>query len=69
MMDELSMIDDIVAQLDADMARGAGHINVDMDEKVNGKTVESMGCADCSKNKFACSVPTLDDGSDDLPIE
>ncbi|MDE5966853.1 MAG: hypothetical protein K2G89_08470 [Lachnospiraceae bacterium] len=68
-MDESAMIDDLIAQLDADMSKGAGHINVDVDEKVQGKEVESMGCIDCSKNSFACAVPTLDDGSDDLPIE
>lgn len=68
-MDELTMIDDLIAQLDADMERGAGHINVDVDEMVEGKNVESMGCVDCSKNQFSCAVPTLDDGSDDLPIE
>ncbi len=68
-MDEMKMIDDLIAQLDNDMGNGAGHINVDVDENAEGKTVESMGCVDCSKNAFACSVPTLDDGSDDLPME
>ncbi len=68
-MDEKTMIDDIIAQLDKDMAKGAGHINIDVSETVTGKEVETMGCADCSKNQFACAVPTLDDGSDDLPIE
>ena len=68
-MDELTMIDDLVAQLDADMARGAGHINVDVDEKAEGKAVESMGCVDCSKNQFVCANPSLDDGSDDMPLE
>ena len=68
-MDESTIIDDIIAQLDGDMERGAGHINVDVTEDAQGKEVESMGCVDCSKNQFACAVPTLDDGSDDLPIE
>lgn len=68
-MDESTMIDDIIAQLDADMAKGAGHINVDVNEDASGKEVETMGCVDCSKNQFSCAIPTLDDGSDDLPIE
>ena len=34
-MDENQMIEDLVRMLDADMANGVGHINVDTDEKLN----------------------------------
>ncbi|MDO4513152.1 MAG: hypothetical protein Q4B72_03860 [Lachnospiraceae bacterium] len=58
-MDEKKMIEDIVAQLDASMASGTGHINVDVKEGATGKQVETMGCADCNKNPMACSIPTM----------
>ncbi len=63
-MDQKEMIDNLVKMLDAGVANGVGHVNVDTDELTSGKTVETMGCADCSKNPFACSVPTLHDGLD-----
>lgn len=59
MMDEKKMIDDIVAQLDAGFMNGTGHINVDVTQDANGKSVETMGCADCNKNPMACSIPTM----------
>lgn len=59
-------IDDLVAFLDGSAAKGVGHINVDTDEKVEGsKSVETMGCTDCSRTPLACSVPTLHQGLDD----
>ncbi len=61
------MIDDLVAQLDSGFAKGVGHVNVDMDENVSeGKNVQTMGCADCSRTPLACSVPTLHEGLDDF---
>lgn len=65
-MDEKSMIDDLVAMLDADVSNGVGHINVDVDKtsKVS-KNVQTMGCSDCSRTPLACSVPTLHQGLDD----
>lgn len=64
-MDEKNMIDDLVKQLDASMAAGTGHINVDTDESTDKRTVETMGCSDCNKNKMACSVPTMLDDPDE----
>lgn len=63
-MDEKAMIDDIVKMLDAGMTQGVGHVNVDTDSTTTANTVETMGCADCSKNPLACSVPTLQEGLD-----
>lgn len=61
------MIDDLVAQLDAGITKGVGHINVDVDETINQtKEVQTMGCTDCSRTPLACSVPTLDEGLDDF---
>ncbi len=64
-MDENAMIEDLIKQLDNGMANNIGHVNVDIDEKAEGsKSVETMGCTECSKNPFACSVPTLHEGLD-----
>ncbi|NLL79205.1 MAG: hypothetical protein GX234_05345 [Clostridiales bacterium] len=64
-MDDKALIDDIVKMLDSGFANGVGHVNVDTDNTLSGNTVETMGCADCSKNPLACSVPTLQEGLDD----
>ena len=64
-MDENAMIEDLIKQLDGGFAKGTGHVNVDVDTTIEGsKSVETMGCVDCSKNPMACSVPTLHDGLD-----
>mgnify|MGYP003305438108 CR=1 FL=1 len=64
-MNEQQMIDDLVAQLDKGFTNGVGHVNVDVDDKASeSKNVQTMGCTDCSRTPLACSVPTLDDGSD-----
>ena len=66
-MDEKQMIDDLVKMLDSGMANCVGHVNVDVDDKVEGsKNVQTMGCTDCSRTPLACSVPTLDQGLDDF---
>ena len=67
-MDQKSMIDDLVKQLDAGFANGVGHFNVDVDENngtAGAKEVQTMGCTDCSRTPLACSVPTLHQGLDD----
>ena len=65
-MEEKDMIDDLVKMLDQDMSKGVGHVNVDFDEKAKkAKTVQTMGCTDCSRTPLACSVPTLHQGIDD----
>ncbi|MBR6308829.1 MAG: hypothetical protein IKR39_09505 [Lachnospiraceae bacterium] len=65
-MDQKDMIDDLVKMLDQDMSKGVGHVNVDFDEKAaQAKTVQTMGCTDCSRTPLACSVPTLHQGLDD----
>ena len=66
-MDENQMVDDIVAMLDGSVARGDGHVNIKIDE--NGKIDKEVktGCADCSINPMACSVPTIFlDGDDEM---
>lgn len=63
-MDEKSMIDDLVKMLDAGMAQGVGHVNVDTNDTPS-KSVQTLGCTDCSRTPLACSVPTLHQGLDD----
>jgi len=65
-MDENQMIDDLVKMLDNDIEKGVGHVNVDVDGKLNkSKSVQTMGCTDCSRTPLACSVPTLHQGLED----
>ncbi|MBQ3786376.1 MAG: hypothetical protein II799_03790 [Lachnospiraceae bacterium] len=60
------MLDDVVAMLDSQMKNGTGHVNLDYSEKAESpKSVETMGCADCSRTPLACSIPTLHQGLDD----
>lgn len=57
------MLKDIVAQLDGAVEQGTGHINVFVESgelQQTKKEVETMGCADCSKNPMACAVPTME---------
>ncbi|EOS33957.1 MAG: hypothetical protein HFH79_09455 [Lachnospiraceae bacterium] len=65
-MDEKSMIDDLVSQLDAGFSgeKAVGHFNVDVSEDASTKEVQTLGCTDCSSNPMACSVPTLHEGLD-----
>jgi len=66
-MNNEKMIDDLVAMLDAGIAKGVGHVNVDYDETLNTpKSVQTMGCTDCSRTPTACSIPTLHEGLDDF---
>ena len=67
-MDQNSMIEDLIAQLDSGMSKGVGHINVEVTEEETNTTkeVQTMGCSDCSRTPLACSVPTLQDGLDDF---
>ena len=58
------MIDDLVKMLDSGMANGVGHINIDTNDTTQ-KSVQTMGCSDCSRTPLACSVPTLHQGLDD----
>jgi len=65
-MDENKMIDDLIKMLDAGMAEGVGHVNVDCSQDAEAsKSVETLGCSDCSRTPLACSVPTLQQGLDD----
>ncbi len=65
-MDENQMIEDLVKMLDQDISNGVGHVNVDVDGKLSqAKSVQTMGCTDCSRTPLACSVPTLHQGLDD----
>lgn len=58
-------IEDIIAMLDGSVEKGVGHINVDVDEKKDSTVSVESGCADCSSNPTACSIPTLHIGLDD----
>lgn len=65
-MDKQSMIDDLVAQLDAGFTKDVGHFNVTVDESaVESRDVQTLGCTDCSRTPLACSVPTLHQGLED----
>ena len=66
-MDEKSMIDDLVAQLDAGFSKpnAVGHVNVEVDDSVSTKEVQTLGCTDCSRTPLACSVPPLHQGLED----
>ena len=65
-MDEKKMIDDLVSFLDDSVNGGVGHLNVEVDSTKDAKrSVETMGCTDCSRTPLACSVPTLHQGLDD----
>lgn len=59
-MDKNKMIDDIIAMLDNSVQNGDGHINVKMDEEQPDSREVTRGCADCSINATACSVPTIE---------
>lgn len=58
-------IEDIIAMLDGNVAKGVGHINVDVNETAQSSVTVQSGCADCSSNPTACSIPTLHIGIDD----
>ncbi len=59
-------IDDIIAMLDSGTSKGVGHFNVNTNEELEtAKSVQTMGCTDCSRTPLACSVPTLHQGLDD----
>ena len=64
-MDQKQMVDDLVKMLDAGMTQGVGHVNVDTAAEETTKSVQTMGCTDCSRTPLACSVPTLEQGLDD----
>ena len=43
-MDQKSMIEDLIAQLDAGMSKGVGHINVNVDDEADStKEVQTLG--------------------------
>lgn len=65
-MNEEQMIEDLIKQLDSGMANGVGHVNVEVEaEASESKSVQTMGCTDCSRTPLACSVPTLHQGLED----
>lgn len=59
-MDKDKMIDDIVTMLDGSVQRGDGHINVKINEEQKDSKEITRGCAECSVNPMACSVPTIE---------
>ena len=64
-MDKEKMIDDIVAMLDGSIIKGDGHINVKVNERVESSKEVVRGCAECSANPTACSIPTAELPGDD----
>ena len=46
--------------LDNSVKKGDGHINVVIDENQKDSKEVTRGCADCSVNPMACSVPTIE---------
>ena len=58
--------DDIVAMLDNFMAKGGGHMNVDVDTLAANlnKQVQETKSNECNSNNMACQVPTLHVGLD-----
>ncbi len=65
-MDDKQMIDDLIKMLDSGMTNGVGHVNVETAvEEEESKSIQTMGCTDCSRTPLACSVPTLHQGLDD----
>lgn len=64
--DQDKMIEDLIRMLDGGMSNGVGHVNVEYDENAEAdKTVQTLGCTDCSSTPMACSIPTLHEGIDD----
>lgn len=58
--------DDIVAMLDSFMAKGGGHMNVDVNAlgaNLN-RQVQEANSNECNSNNMACQVPTLHEGLD-----
>ncbi len=64
-MDKEKMIDDIVAMLDGSVTKGDGHINVKVNQKQDSQREVVRGCAECSMNPTACSIPTAELPGDD----
>lgn len=58
--------DDIVAMLDSFMAKGGGHMNVDVNAlgASPDKQVQEANSNECNANNMACQVPTLHVGLD-----
>lgn len=59
-MNNEKLIEEIVAMLDGSVKKGDGHINVRVDEQLKESKEVERGCADCSVNPMACSVPTIE---------
>ncbi len=58
--------DDIVAMLDQFMAKGGGHMNIDVNT-LGGqlkKQVEETKSNECNSKNMACQIPTLHVGVD-----
>lgn len=58
--------DDIVAMLDNFMAKGGGHMNVDVNalEGELNKQIQEAKSNECNSKNMACQVPTLHTGLD-----
>ena len=65
-MDQQKKIDDVLSMIEGFMARGGGHMNVE----VNGQDedleehVMTMNSSECAGPNTACRVPTLHEGLD-----
>ena len=63
-MDKDKMIEDIVAMLDGSVKKGDGHINVQVNEVEEEKSV-TRGSAENSINPMPCCMPTIELPDDD----
>lgn len=58
--------EDIIAMLDHFMAKGGGHMNVDVNDICTNpaKQMRETKSSDCNMKQMACQVPTLHIGLD-----
>jgi hypothetical protein len=61
-------IEDIVAMLDQFVENGGGHMNIQVDDPndLSEIKVDTFKSSDCSNTDTACSIPTLQQGFDEL---
>ncbi len=63
---KLVLEEDIVTMLDQFMAKGGGHMNVDVNDIQNYpiKQIKETKSSECNSKQMACQVPTLEEGLD-----
>lgn len=63
---EALLEEDIIALLDNFMAKGGGHMNVDVNDIQNHpfRQIRETKSSECNSKQMACQVPTLQEGLD-----